>query len=102
MTQDPTIAAGLSVNLPTGHPAASPQDDDYLIDELLEAFRQVPDEWKQDALAEIEMWARLASRQGIHIIGDDTTPPAVGARSPRPPAAPPAAPPAKDPHEKQR
>ena len=42
-----------------------------MIDELVEAFRQIPDVWKQDALAEVESWARLASRQGIHIIGAD-------------------------------
>ena len=66
-----SIAAGRPLKPLAGRPAPSAQDDDYLIDELLEAFRQVPDEWKQDALAEIEMWARLASRRGIHIIGEE-------------------------------
>ena len=65
------IAAGLPL---AGRP--SPQDDDYLIDELLEAFRHIPDEWKQDALAEVESWARHATRPPIHILGaeDDIFP----------------------------
>ena len=50
-------------------PRRPPQDDDYLVDELLQAFRQLPDDWKQDALAEVEIWARLAPRQGIRISG---------------------------------
>ncbi len=45
------------------------RDEDYLLGELLEAFRQVPDEWKEDVIAEVGMWARMTSRQGIHIIG---------------------------------
>lgn len=63
------IAAGLPSQPLTGRPAASPQGDDYLIDELNEAFRQIPDEWKLDALAEVQSWVRLASRQRPHIIG---------------------------------
>ena len=47
------------------------RDDDYLIDELLEAFRQIPDEWKEDALAAVESWARLATRPPVRIIGDE-------------------------------
>jgi len=70
------IAAGLPFKPLTGRPIgranrASPQDDGYPIDELLEAFRQIPEEWKQKALVEVESWARLASRQGIHVIGAD-------------------------------
>ena len=57
------------LRIAAGRPSASPQDDDYLIDELNEAFRQIPDEWKRDALAQVELWARLATRPPIHIIG---------------------------------
>jgi len=68
------IAAGLSFKPLAGRPIggadrASPQDDDYLIDELNEAFRQIPDEWKQDALAEVKSWVRLAKRPTVHILG---------------------------------
>ncbi len=63
------IAAGLPRRPVTGRPGASPQDDDYLVDELLEAFRQLPAEWKPGALVVVEMWARFASRQGIRIGG---------------------------------
>jgi len=83
------IAAGLPL---AGRP--SPQDDDYLIDELNEAFRQIPDEWKLDALAEVKSWVRLApKRPTVHIIGaeGDSSPPDAGAD-----------PSSKDPHEKER
>lgn len=55
------IAAGL--------PEPAPENDDYLIDELTEAFRHLPDDWKEDALAEVKSRVRLASRQRPHIIG---------------------------------
>jgi len=42
-----------------------------LIDELLEAFRQIPDEWKKDALAAVESWARHGTRPPVRIIGDE-------------------------------
>ena len=64
-----SIAAGRPLKPLTGRPGPSVQDQDYLIDELLEAFRQVPDEWKQDVLAEVKSWVRLAKRPPIHIIG---------------------------------
>ena len=51
------IAAGL----PSETPAAGAQDDDALIDELLEAFRRIPDEWKQQALLDVELYARINS-----------------------------------------
>jgi len=53
-----------------GLPVPAPQDD-YLIDELLAAFRHIPGEWKQDALAQVESWARHATRPPIRIIGSD-------------------------------
>ena len=67
------IAAGLS-KPPTTRPPASPQDEDYLIDELNEAFRRIPDEWKEDILSQVTSWARLANRPAIHILGADDAP----------------------------
>jgi len=65
------IAAGLPAKPAAGRPGPPAQDEEYLIEELVEAFRQVPDEWKEDALAQMEMWARYAKRQGIRIIGGE-------------------------------
>ena len=64
------IAAGL----PSEAPAAGAEDPDALIDELLHAFRQIPDEWKQQALADVELYARLASPETVRIIGEEKEP----------------------------
>jgi len=62
----------LAAGLPSGSAnRASPQEDDYLIDELLEAFRQVPDEWKEEVLVQVKSWARHTAGPSIHIIGGD-------------------------------
>ena len=59
--------------LPRGH---HPQPDrrDYLVDELVQEFRKVPDEWKQEVIAQTRMFVRLANRPPMRIIGDDTEP----------------------------
>ena len=45
--------------------------EDYLVQELLDAFRQVPDDWKPEALAQVQMFVRLASRPSVRFVGDD-------------------------------
>ena len=55
------IAAGL--------PDPAPENDDYLIDELTEAFRQLPDDWKEDALAQVRSLVRLTQAQAPRILG---------------------------------
>lgn len=55
------IAAGL--------PEPAPENDDYLIDELTEAFRQLPDDWKEDALAQVRSLVRLTQAQAPRILG---------------------------------
>jgi len=45
--------------------------DDYLVAELLEAFRAVPDEWKPDALAQVKLFVRLANRPPVRYVGED-------------------------------
>jgi transcriptional regulator with XRE-family HTH domain len=51
--------------------------DDYLVQELLDAFRQVPDDWKPEALAQVQMFVRLANRPSVRFIGDDERAPAA-------------------------
>jgi hypothetical protein len=45
--------------------------EDYLVQALLDAFRQVPDDWKPEALAQVQMFVRLAGRPSVRFVGDD-------------------------------
>ncbi len=63
-----SMAAGLPIGSAN---RASPQDDDNMIEELLEAFRQVPDEWKEEVLVQVKSWAHHAAGPSIHIIGGE-------------------------------
>jgi len=45
--------------------------DDYLVADLLEAFRAVPDEWKPDALAQVKLFVRLSNRPPVRYVGED-------------------------------
>ena len=47
-----------------------PEDDHYLIDELLEEFRQVPDQWKEEALHQIALIRRLSTQPTARFIGE--------------------------------
>ncbi len=51
-----------------------PQPDhrDCLLDELVQEFRRVPDEWKQEVIAQNRMFVRLANSPPFRVIGDDT------------------------------
>ena len=49
----------------------SPAAQDHLVRELLEEFRKVPDEWKEMAIAHVELVAQMAQRPPVRIIGDD-------------------------------
>ena len=46
------------------------EDDHYLIDELLEEFRQVPDQWKEEAVRQIELIRRLSTQPPARFIGE--------------------------------
>ena len=49
-----------------------PDRDEDLDEQLMEAFRRVPDEWKDYVIAQAEMFARLANRPPFRIIGDES------------------------------
>jgi transcriptional regulator with XRE-family HTH domain len=51
--------------------ALSAGDDDLLISELLEEFRRLPDEWKQEAIAQVAFLNRLAQRPAVRVIGEE-------------------------------
>jgi transcriptional regulator with XRE-family HTH domain len=48
-----------------------PEGDEDLIRELVEEFRQVPDEWKIVAVRQIEMFRHLAEMPTVRFIGDE-------------------------------
>lgn len=60
----------LAADLPL-EPAGDDQPDDYLIAELLEEFRQLPDEWKLAALEQVGTLRRLAERPAMRVIGGE-------------------------------
>jgi hypothetical protein len=56
--------------LPLGE--GDPDDEqDYIIQELLEEFRQVPDEWKEVAVRQVAMFRHLAEMPSVRFIGDE-------------------------------
>ena len=52
-------------------PAVDYSTDDILVPELLEEFRQVPDEWKETAIAQMSQFRRAAEQPTPRIIGED-------------------------------
>lgn len=50
--------------------AAAETEDDRLVRELVDEFRQVPDEWQDVALREMERVRGYATRAPVRIIGD--------------------------------
>jgi transcriptional regulator with XRE-family HTH domain len=55
---------------PGGSPTPPPTDE-FLVQELIEEFRQVPDEWKEEALAQVAMFHRLATIPPVRFVGED-------------------------------
>lgn len=47
------------------------EDDDYMVAELLEEFRRVPDEWKQVVLDQVAWLRRLAEQPPARILGEE-------------------------------
>jgi transcriptional regulator with XRE-family HTH domain len=60
----------LAADLPP-EPEGGEEEDDYLIPELLEEFRQLPDEWKLAALEQVGTLRRLAELPPMRIIGGE-------------------------------
>ncbi len=60
----------LAADLPP-EPEGGEEEDDYLIPELLEEFRQLPDEWKLAALEQVGTLRRLAERPPMRVIGGE-------------------------------
>jgi transcriptional regulator with XRE-family HTH domain len=51
--------------------AESGDEDNYLLEELVQAFRDVPEEWRPEALAQVRLLVRLANRPPARFVGDD-------------------------------
>jgi transcriptional regulator with XRE-family HTH domain len=46
-------------------------ETEYLRHELLEEFRKVPDEWKEEAIRQVELVARLTNRPAVRLVGEE-------------------------------
>jgi transcriptional regulator with XRE-family HTH domain len=44
---------------------------DLLAQELLDEFRKLPDEWKEEAVNQVALLARLASQPPARLVGDE-------------------------------
>ncbi|HSR33864.1 MAG TPA: helix-turn-helix transcriptional regulator [Anaerolineae bacterium] len=47
-------------------------DRGLLVQELLEEFRKVPDEWKEVAIQQVELVARMTAQPTVRLEGEDT------------------------------
>jgi transcriptional regulator with XRE-family HTH domain len=54
--------------------AAADLADEPLIRELVEEFRQVPDEWKPVAIEQIAQFRRLAELRPVRLVGEEPAP----------------------------
>jgi transcriptional regulator with XRE-family HTH domain len=43
----------------------------YLVQELLAEFRKVPDEWKEVAIQQVELVARMTTKPAVRIVGEE-------------------------------
>ena len=59
-------------------PAGPDPEDDYLIQELIEEFRRIPDEWKPDVLQQVRTFVRLSTLPTHRFIADDPPDPHPG------------------------
>ena len=48
-----------------------PDSRDYLINELVETFRQIPDAWKPEVINQARIFLRLANHPSVRIIGQE-------------------------------
>jgi hypothetical protein len=55
-------------------PGSPPEDHDFLLEELVEEFHGVPDEWKEVALEHVRTVARLSTLPAVRMVGDDDLP----------------------------
>jgi transcriptional regulator with XRE-family HTH domain len=62
-------------------PAGAAGEDEALIRELIEEFRQVPDEWKEVAIQQVAQFRKLAELRPVRFIGEEEEQgPAAGER----------------------
>jgi transcriptional regulator with XRE-family HTH domain len=59
----------LAASMPL-EPGEAGQEDDFLVAELLEEFRKVPDEWKEVAVHHVRTVARLSTLPAVRFVGE--------------------------------
>jgi transcriptional regulator with XRE-family HTH domain len=60
----------LATQMPVDGSVAIPGEG-YLVQELLEEFRKVPDEWKAVAVQQVELVARMTSQPAVRLVGEE-------------------------------
>ena len=60
-------------NIPRGQ-RPQPDDRDYLVEELVEEFAKVPDEWKPAVIQQVELVVQMANQPPMRFIGDEDEP----------------------------
>lgn len=62
----------MAANLPPrGVERGSRWEDDYLVEELVEEFHKIPDEFKPDVLQQVQLMVRMTNRPAALFVGDD-------------------------------
>jgi transcriptional regulator with XRE-family HTH domain len=61
----------IAARMPAGGDPPPEEEDDYLVEELVREFRQVPDEWKEDVVRQVQLFRRLSERSAPRIIGGE-------------------------------
>lgn len=65
---EPEVAIPARVYEP---PVGYRAEDEAWIRELVEELRQVPEDWRQEAVRQIQFVARMASRPAVRMVGED-------------------------------
>jgi transcriptional regulator with XRE-family HTH domain len=61
----------LAGHLPPRFEGGAGDEDEALIHELVEEFRQVPDEWKEVAIQQVAQFRKLAELRPVHMVGEE-------------------------------
>jgi transcriptional regulator with XRE-family HTH domain len=60
---------------PRGEWAGPADEDHYLLEELVQTFREIPEEWRPEALAQLQLLVKLANHPPAHSPAKGQPPP---------------------------
>jgi transcriptional regulator with XRE-family HTH domain len=91
--------AGHLAHAPEPESASEEAQADPMIQALLDEFRQVPPAWQEEAIAQVALFARLAQRPAMRLIGEEALDGDLGAATAEGAAEGAASPETEDGHE---